>query len=1266
MGRDVAIDIGTLGILTYPSGTNTPVVVANDINNGDQVVGSAIVGTDSHGLPITHAFVWNPQNNMTDLNDLIPSGSGIVLTQATGINNSGDIAAIGYRVGDNPYIQRGYLLKSQTQPLIFVPGISGSTLYEANEQGNPVIHNFPSVYISELWARGLLAPDSLGLSKLYLDAQSEPHPSIVAVDALDTVLTRPIYKTTFDYLTSHGYVRYETGLHPKKRIVGEGPTYCDGSERYNGQKPTLFVFAYDWRKTNVEAASKLNDFIACVQQFYPGQKVNILTHSMGGLVARRYLIDHESEHKVDKLITIAAPFLGAPKAFDVLYTGRFIDLPFGYYYKRDTIKRITSYSKGAHELIPSMWYYELGERPLGYRSLFLGLTEDYSYQEAKDVIDKKFPSHPYETSEAFHDYYYGLQDNWSLDGSGVKFYHFYGVQKHKKTPGKILILPFAEFKKFGTEIKYTTGDGTVPAVSARRGRDDGSPSVLTAPNSLTKRCTSPYFFSDSTYDHTALMKNPIILEEIRAALNNSFIYQPECEMEGTFALKNRPRRNELTDPDEINTVKIYGVDRLQLTDEQGNTNTPITDNVDEAVPDIDYVYGSKPSDELVAPHEVTFVAGHGLNIKFVAPTGKIRIELYRETENDERLETIKYLDLQIPEGKTAWLKFNQTVIVNPPTSLNGNRPLQRQSLTDEVQNLRYDMDGDGEFETEVQPSVNLSGNDANDTTAPDVSISVASAGNIATISITATDDESGVDEISYRIDDSLNDQIYSGPFTVDVTESHLLYVSAMDNAGNRNLSARWLDIVPPSTTSVLQPSPNSDGWNNTDVDLELTAIDDIGGSGIEKLTYKAEGAQPAPQEDLEKEYNPFVFPERATALDVFQKEFNISTEGITTYTFHSKDRAGNSESERTVTIKLDRTPPVSHLSTAPGTQNVVVSLLATDSVSGVKNIMYSIDGNSPEVYSVPFLVAINEGHFVNFFAVDVAGNEETSRTYYVGSGNRTPFDFDGDRKTDPSFVRASDSNWHILRSQAGYISAQFWENGSEIIPGDYDGDGKTDIAYFRQNDGFWFVFNLQASTFSAFPFGAAGDVPIAADMDGDGKADPVIFRPSTGVWYTMRSSDSQITTSIFGGAGDVPAVADYDGDGKDDVAVFRPNGASGAEWWYVQSSDGLLRAFSFGIAGDKAVPGDYTGDGKADVAFYRPSTGQWFVLQSEDFGYYAFPFGAAGDIPVPGDYDGDGRFDAAVFRPSDGNWYVNGSTAGVIIQHFGAGGDLPVPNAYVH
>jgi len=75
-----AIDLGTLG------GMNS---IAMGINDRSQVVGvSTIVGTDWHPFLYSHGV-------MTDLNDLLPAGSGWVLDVASGINNLGQITGSG-------------------------------------------------------------------------------------------------------------------------------------------------------------------------------------------------------------------------------------------------------------------------------------------------------------------------------------------------------------------------------------------------------------------------------------------------------------------------------------------------------------------------------------------------------------------------------------------------------------------------------------------------------------------------------------------------------------------------------------------------------------------------------------------------------------------------------------------------------------------------------------------------------------------------------------------------------------------------------------------------------------------------------------------------------------------------------------------------------------------------------------------------------------------------------------------------------------------
>jgi cytochrome c peroxidase len=280
---------------------------------------------------------------------------------------------------------------------------------------------------------------------------------------------------------------------------------------------------------------------------------------------------------------------------------------------------------------------------------------------------------------------------------------------------------------------------------------------------------------------------------------------------------------------------------------------------------------------------------------------------------------------------------------------------------------------------------------------------------------------------------------------------------------------------------------------------------------------------------------------------------------------------------------------------------------------------------------------------------------------------RSPFDFDGDSKTDISIFRSSVGEWWYSRSSDGQVRAGQFGNAADVLtPGDFTGDGKADIAFWRPSDGFWYILRSEDSSFFSFPFGANGDIPMPSDFDGDGKTDAAVFRPSEGLWYILQSSGAGTAIIPFGSAGDKPVSADYDGDGKADIGIVRDNLTSGNKEWWIQRSNLGLMIINFGVPGDRTVPGDYTGDGKADVAFFRPGSGFWFILRSEDFSFFSFRWGQSGDIPTPGDYDGDGKFDAAVFRPATSTWFVNRTAGrGPLITDFGLPADTPVPSCLV-
>ena len=339
--------------------------------------------------------------------------------------------------------------------------------------------------------------------------------------------------------------------------------------------------------------------------------------------------------------------------------------------------------------------------------------------------------------------------------------------------------------------------------------------------------------------------------------------------------------------------------------------------------------------------------------------------------------------------------------------------------------------------------------------------------------------------------------------------------------------------------------------------------------------------------------------------------------------------------------------------------------------NGGPTFTHALQPNSSAIDGGKSTAGITTDQRDNVRPVDLAvpnapgGNGADIGSFELQSSDAThvtsPFDFDGDGKTDIAIFRPSVAEWWVNRSGTNVTwAAQFGATTDKIVPGDFTGDGKADVAIWRPSSGEWFVLRSEDFSYFSFPFGANGDIPVPADFDGDSKTDAAVFRPTNSTWYVRRSSGGT-TIETFGSTDDIPIPSDYDGDGKADIAIFRP---SAGQWWMNRSTAGVL-AVTFGNSSDKLVPGDYTGDGSSDNALFRPSTGQWFILRSEDFSFYSFPFGLGTDVPAPGDYDGDGKFDATVFRPTNATWYSQRSTAGTLIQQFGASGDRPVPNAFV-
>ena len=339
---------------------------------------------------------------------------------------------------------------------------------------------------------------------------------------------------------------------------------------------------------------------------------------------------------------------------------------------------------------------------------------------------------------------------------------------------------------------------------------------------------------------------------------------------------------------------------------------------------------------------------------------------------------------------------------------------------------------------------------------------------------------------------------------------------------------------------------------------------------------------------------------------------------------------------------------------------VSINLAGVGSGTGFGSVSLAIPDNS---------AIVGQTFFGRWYVMDaVAANGfSVSQVFQFtifrsSSASQSPFDYDGDGKSDISVFRPTTGAWYLLQSQAGFSGTLFGNSTDRITPADFDGDGKTDIAVYRPSTGYWYVVNSSNGTISNSLFGIAEDLPAPGDFDGDGRADLSVFRPSTGTWYRTNSSTGAFVSVQFGASGDKPTIGDFDGDGKADIAVYRPSSGS---WYRLNSSTGAFVGQAFGISADVITPADFDGDGKADIAVYRPSTGTWYILGSSNAAFRFVVFGLASDIPAAGDFDGDGKADVSVFRPSEGTWYWLNSSTGVFSAfQFGAIGDKPTPSAF--
>ncbi len=212
---------------------------------------------------------------------------------------------------DLPRLYQRSMTTAALPPVVVIHGVFGGRLQHVSSGEE----YWPGPWSQLLWG------DYQALA-LPIDTQSlRPAPDALRPAGItDSVAGRDFYGALLQVLQEAG------GYRPAQ----PGRPASVGEHRF-------YVFSYDWRQDNVATARRLDDFIEAIRRDYgdPALKVDLVAHSMGGLMARYYLrygrndvldgndfpLNPAGAAKVRRVILLGTPSLGSVSALQNLLTG---------------------------------------------------------------------------------------------------------------------------------------------------------------------------------------------------------------------------------------------------------------------------------------------------------------------------------------------------------------------------------------------------------------------------------------------------------------------------------------------------------------------------------------------------------------------------------------------------------------------------------------------------------------------------------------------------------------------------------------------------------------------------------------------------------------------------------------------------------------------------------------------------------------------------------------------------------------------------------
>src|SRR3989344_3241811 len=446
---------------------------------------------------------------------------------------------LGNQVSDgiifDPWLEKVTAPPTKT-PVIIVPGIAGS---ELKDGGDLIWADLDQMFFD--------IGDQFITEKLGLDESGQPVNTETQVgEVIEKILGGvPILNINiFEALTL--------------RLFGTG--YVLNQD--------IFFFPYDWRLDINDTASGLADKIEQVKSQTGAEKVDIIAHSMGGLLTKEY-IRQNGKSSIDKLIFIGTPHIGAPKAGKIVLAGDRMGIP---WLTAARIKEIGEHSVAVHELLPNSSYFIVAGP---YIKNSDGDLLDYG-QTKQLLIEQGSATDVFNAAENF--FTHGLENT---DFTGIDAYNIAGCKNETHAGYQTRADGTIEF------IKYRAGDKTVPLISA---------------NEISIPIENKFYVTKGT--HAELPSRPGIRNLIADILTNQPLTNYEnvsadssvCGIEGQELIWRSPV-----------DVHIY--------DSQGRHTGPIgNDAIEYGIPEIDYeIFGHEKFIFVPSDAEIYQIIAHGLD-----------------------------------------------------------------------------------------------------------------------------------------------------------------------------------------------------------------------------------------------------------------------------------------------------------------------------------------------------------------------------------------------------------------------------------------------------------------------------------------------------------------------------------------------------------------------------------------------------------------------------------------------------------------------------